>query len=140
MKPEFVKSFILGGKAVFTAVSKVTGKHITFRVKRINDPYTEKYFVMVRTHAGWEYQFMLKKNSIEYVLTSRETEKLFTVYAKAFKFIVNNYLNAYNPCENLVIKHEGKCCKCGRPLTDPVSIEYGMGTKCRNSEKLINIR
>ena len=26
-----------------------------------------------------------------------------------------------------------KCCKCGRPLTDPFSIALGMGPECRGS-------
>ena len=29
-----------------------------------------------------------------------------------------------------MIQHIGKCCKCGRPLTDPESIKLGVGPIC----------
>jgi hypothetical protein len=32
--------------------------------------------------------------------------------------------------EGYKIQHEGKCCRCGRTLTTPESIERGIGPEC----------
>jgi hypothetical protein len=50
---------------------------------------------------------------------------------KAFQWILQ-VLNAGAPPEWLEIWHEGRCCVCGRLLTDPDSIVRGIGPVCLN--------
>jgi hypothetical protein len=33
--------------------------------------------------------------------------------------------------EGYDIKHSGRCCRCAKTLTDPTSIELGIGPDCR---------
>lgn len=37
-----------------------------------------------------------------------------------------------NPDPNIKVYHTGSCCYCHRELTDPVSVEIGIGPKCRS--------
>ena len=39
-------------------------------------------------------------------------------------------LSTNNLPDDLEIRHEGKCCKCGRALTVPSSIDSGIGPEC----------
>ena len=40
------------------------------------------------------------------------------------------YMNDEDINTKVTLQHIGKCCKCGRKLTDPKSIELGIGPEC----------
>jgi hypothetical protein len=42
------------------------------------------------------------------------------------------YLFEHPSTDFIEIYHEGRCCKCGKRLTTPQSIELGIGPKCMN--------
>ena len=50
-----------------------------------------------------------------------EVDKFYTLY----QTLLNNKLNP-----EMEIMHVGKCCACGRQLTDPESIKLGIGPHC----------
>jgi len=54
--------------------------------------------------------------------------------AIAFTWVWNK-LSAGQMPEDLEVWHEGRCSKCGRQLTDPVSISVGMGPTCRGEAR-----
>ena len=49
---------------------------------------------------------------------------------KGLTWLINRGLNGRST-DGLIVYHLGQCAKCGKPLTDPVSIEYGLGPTCR---------
>jgi hypothetical protein len=55
---------------------------------------------------------------------------------KVFDFVLNKLISNSLPTF-IEIWHEGKCCKCGRTLTTPESIQRGIGPECfrRNATK-----
>lgn len=131
--------FILGGKAVFTVTNKVTGNHFTYRVSKMTQPNTHQWFVNLGI--GYEdsiYMGMirLRNGDYEFFRTAKSRMSEDAESVKTFKLL----LAAANMDEDnsmidssgvLKFQHEGKCCVCARPLTNPESIESGIGPECR---------
>ncbi len=69
-------------------------------------------------------------------LTDRKFKRRFHdlnfVGYKTWVWLLKN-LNRLESFEKLVIYHEGKCCKCGMPLTVPESIDSGIGPDCKKT-------
>jgi hypothetical protein len=131
-------NFIMSGRAVFTIVSKRTGKRFTYRVdqnthavragmpdigfrfvKLLSGPDNENSFVYLGTITGGVYRHGVK---------SRIQENADSVVA--FEWVVRELVAGRINSEKLEIWHEGKCGKCGRRLTVPESIASGLGPEC----------
>lgn len=122
--------FILGGNALFTLKSIKTGQRFTYKV--INDKY----------RPGWFYVKILngKDNTKDYrtigEINIADAEiKSLSIHTRdtpGFMAISHVYLNLCvgYPMPSLEIWHEGRCCRCGRVLTVPESIENGIGPEC----------
>lgn len=123
-----IKNFVFGGKAVFTLRSKKTDKHYSFAVRR--KPNTQIYWVSVLCGpSNFEYNGYIAANG-EYRTTNKSTHPDNHITHKVFNFLLRNIDNlVLHP--DLEFYHVGKCGVCGRPLTDPVSIEAGIGPTCR---------
>ena len=126
-------NFLFGGKATFTVVSGKTDKRYTFRVNQLkgkdkNNPF----FVSFLNGPDNSYQFtgtiFDKKN---YRHSKKSTVGKDSVVSKTINWLVNT-LNNQNEknFDQIEFWHEGKCCNCGRKLTDPISIETGRGPIC----------
>lgn len=140
------KDFVVGGKAVFTlendkefAQKNGLPKQYTFRVtKKENEGRDPVFFVSLLTGpdntSDYTYLGLLKARHGGIVLTknSKMNEKTwcFRLLDKALKKIWSNKQDEIIRA-GFDIHHEGKCCKCGRPLTDEKSIKLGIGPRCR---------
>jgi hypothetical protein len=67
---------------------------------------------------------MIKDGQFRLTRSSRAT--LDAPSVKAFRFFFES--NRLHP--ELVVRHEGKCGRCGRTLTVPESIDRGIGPEC----------
>lgn len=134
--PEAIRTYIYGNKGVVTLKSP-TGKHHTY------------LFAKPRNSAQFP-------EDIRFVYALHDNQKLFYVGAleqgkfkltRASRFLPENEITkgasyivrmANSTALNTPMKlyHEGVCCRCGRPLTHPKSIETGIGPRCR---KLLNV-
>jgi hypothetical protein len=144
-KIDDIKKFMLAGKAIFTLESKRTGKWFTYQIKKkifknvINGVDVEHtlYFVSVLTgpenESSYTYlgtispEFFLKttkKSKISSTATSFHALNFFTTYLRYQQ--LHKEVNFY---------HEGRCGKCGKPLTTPTSVELGLGPICRGYDK-----
>jgi hypothetical protein len=137
--PKLTPTFLLAGRAVFT-VSNPKGDHYTFRIKKTESEWPKgsgkmqtTYFVTVKAPGGkypYAYIGMLNtttggiKCTAQSIYTPGSREYDVAVWACQaviqMKFIPEGYK----------IEHAGKCGKCGRELTDPLSIERGIGPDC----------
>ena len=123
--------FIMAGKAVFT-ISNDKGEHYTFKVCKVED----KYFVKLRTGEEYTYMGMLNYSPSPLKINPYAfPTKASKLNANSTPFMVFNWAMCviFNKKElpaGYVIQHEGKCGKCGRPLTNPQSIETGLGPVC----------
>lgn len=126
------KQIALAGNSTFTVSSKKTGARLTFRVKQPKrEDMKNLRFVQVLTGSDNEssYSFLGtifpngqyfhgKRSHITPAATSAQT------FAWLWKFV--------DRVEELPIeiRHSNKCCRCGRKLTVPSSIDNRIGPEC----------
>lgn len=123
-----IKPFILGGNALFTIKSNVTGMHYTYRVRRSTKKPNIYIIYLQNQQSIYCGYFSIYNKSISYYKTKEKST--FDQYSKqiiALLWVVKNSTQISGKVE---VFHEGRCACCGRTLTDPVSIERGVGPDC----------
>lgn len=127
IKHENAINFILGGNSLFTIRNPKTQNRFTFKVNRHNED--DIFFVKILTNPDiYEFIGTIRNNKFKHSKKSRISDEAQSV--KVFDFIVKSLFSNRLP-EFIEIWHEGRCCVCGKTLTDPESIELGMGPYCR---------
>jgi hypothetical protein len=132
--PEKAINLILAGNAILTFKNKVTQNRFTYKIRMAKNKNV--FFVSVLNGpdntSHYAYMGIIEANSKVFRQTpaSKISEKALSL--KGFKFVYDSLQNKqFNTnLRNLEIWHEGKCCRCGRKLTDPESIERGLGPEC----------
>lgn len=130
-----IKNFIVGGNAIFTLESKVTGNWFTYRIRKMkNDDEKTPLFVSVLTGGDNEgaYTYMgtiFNYNSLSFKLTTKSKIGTDALSYKAFVFFFN-LLMMNKTHKDMGIYHKGICCVCGRALTTPESLKNGIGPFC----------
>jgi hypothetical protein len=145
--------FMLAGNATFTLVSKKTGARFTYRVR-----YAEDYNPAAPAPVGKVIAFVSlltgsdNENAYSYFGQFR-VGKGFDVGAKSkvpadapsvrgFQWfykamITKEVIETGKVPEAVEFWHEGKCCRCGRKLTVPSSIESGIGPECATKHSFV---
>jgi hypothetical protein len=122
--------FFTAGRAVFT-VDNGKGTHYTFRIGRKND--TQPLFVSLLTGPDNNNSFTYlgifnpETNEIRLTAKSRYTDE--TLPVKVVRWAVKAVVTNKIP-EGYAVQHAGKCCRCGRTLTTPESVNRGWGPEC----------
>lgn len=139
--------FFIGGNATFTvepsaefiAAHPDCRPHYTFKVrhKEANGFYAEKWYVNLLTgpdnQADFTYIGMLDTHDGRVKLTTasklgedalpvRIVRRVFACFWKGEQGKI--------AAAGWKIMHEGRCCRCGRALTVPSSVEAGIGPEC----------
>lgn len=130
IKQENAIDFILGGNALFTFKSSKTGTRFTYKVLR-DTKREDLYRVSWMNGSDNTKDYRMIGNLIlsEFGLQPMSIHTKEIPAFIAFDYIYQN-LSVKMPMPSLEIWHEGRCCKCGRTLTVPESIERGMGPEC----------
>jgi hypothetical protein len=122
--------FILAGHAVFTITSTATGQSFTYKVSAPKDtdaspgrPYFASVLTGPNNQADYTYLGMLRNGR---VVPTRAS----TISPDAPSFVALNWFLGHVNSPKVEFRHEGKCCRCGRALTRPESIDSGMGPEC----------
>lgn len=114
-------TLLIAGNFTFTVKSLRTGHHYTYQVVRNNE-----YEDMVWNIFPDVGKLVMRDNRIEYDIPANrineDSVKVFTV--------VFNLMKLNRPHPQMEIYRSIKCAKCGRKLTDPISLERGIGTEC----------
>jgi hypothetical protein len=122
--------FVLAGNAVFTLQSKKTGERFTYRVRAAETG--PMHFVSVLTgpnnSTDWKYLGFLRR-SVYFYGGSKAKIGRFAPSARAFLWFWTNTMRGV-AMPSLEVHHEGRCGRCGRPLTVPESIQSGFGPEC----------
>lgn len=134
LKAKDVASFVLGGNATVTVQSGKTGAHFTYKIKRHKDE--DLYFVRLLVDDNNTYRYVGCYYADRKVLHFAKPWKEMVIEScppsiRALKFL---FEKLENPPEQLLVYHEGRCARCGRPLTTPESIERGFGPECYKLE------
>jgi hypothetical protein len=123
--------FFSAGRAVFT-VDNGKGTHYTYRIGRRNE--NQPLFVGLLTGQNNEsdYTYMgvysPENQSVRLTAKSKYTED--TQPVKVIRWALKQVAEGKELPVGYSIKHEGRCCRCGRTLTTTESIEQGFGPEC----------
>jgi hypothetical protein len=129
--PEAVKTFVLAGNATVTLESEKTSKHFTYKVRK---PWEDKdlWFVSLLTGPNnvddFTYIGSIKNDA--FCLTKKSALPPEAPSVAGFKYMCD-WVSTKRMPPKMRIHHEGKCGRCGRPLTVPESVESGFGPECR---------
>jgi len=127
-------NFFKGGNALFT-VGNNTGKHYTFKIKK-GKRQDSPYFVSLLTgqenssDKSFTYMGILNPLSMYVYLTKKTKFNETSTPVKVIRWAIKLVHSHKSIPVGYSIQHEGRCCRCGRVLTSPESIERGIGPEC----------
>ncbi len=135
---ENARAFLFAGNATFTIKSTRTGKHLTYKVRTSRSDLKQQgpHFVSLLTgpdnYSNYTYIGTVFSRE-NFRITRKSTCSSSAPGFKAFQWLLVHLLANELP-DVVEFWHEGKCCKCARKLTDPKSIELGIGPVCRGGK------
>lgn len=134
-------AYVTGGRSVFTLVSKKTGTRFTYQVNTVGKrPVDFDFFVSVLTGPSntddYTYMGALKQagqdgDVLKFSRTYNSRLNSDAPSMLAFSWLCWVLSNQSASLDSFEFWTSGKCCRCARLLTDPVSISFGMGPECR---------
>jgi len=111
--------FLFGGRAKFTLKSLKTGKSIAFHTKPKN------HYIAVHTLDKDIYCGAITKAQGDQI-KFKPAEQYTCTAIDAFEWFCRHFTE----WDRIELWHHGECSMCGRRLTDPKSIERGIGPTC----------
>lgn len=131
---ENITNFVFAGKSIFTIQSARTGARHTFQVRHKKD--SDMYFVSLLTGSNndedYEYLCFIREhyNGRYQYGTSKKSCRKDNHPAHAMIKYLAKLIETQEMHPQFEFYHEGKCARCGKTLTDPISIERGLGPTC----------
>lgn len=141
------REFIVAGKAIVTLESKKTGNWFTYKVSRVPDyrgKQVNRWFVSLLTgpdnENSYSYMGLLdqRDGDIEFRLTAKSKVPETACSVRGFRYMWNHLANGTIPAD-MIIRHEGKCGRCGRTLTVPESLHNGIGPECIKHTNVVRL-
>lgn len=135
--------YVIGGKAVFTLVSRRTRKRYTYRISQGRGKVDHLLFVSVLTGPDntRDYTFLGtvfpcgSAQADRYRHGSQSSIKATAQSALAFTWFWRHALVNDETFMQVELWHHGRCSMCNRPLTDPESINRGIGPVCAEKQQ-----
>lgn len=123
-------AYLTAGNAIATIVSGETGRRFTYQLRRSTDGAVCFVAVLTGENNASDYEFVgvVRGSEFRHSLKSRISSDATSV--KAFAWVWR-MLHSGEAIRSVEIWHNGHCARCGRLLTDPTSIETGLGPVCR---------
>ena len=124
--------FFKGGKAIFT-IANPSGEHYTFKInqpKGDNKPFFVSLLTGSDNNSDYTYLGLYNPNQTKVILTKKSKYNDESTPVKVIRWAIKMVLLNKDLPEGYTIQHEGRCCRCGRTLTTPESIEAGIGPEC----------
>lgn len=128
-----IRAFMFAGNSTFTLLSKKTETRFTYKLSsgRSNQ---NVMFVRIKTSADhWTFIGTIFDKT-RYVHSKKTNVTEMAPSVIAIKWFLM-HLTKNNIPKEIEFWHEGKCGKCGRALTDPISIKRGLGPSCAEGPK-----
>ena len=141
--PEALYTYIKGGHGKLTVISLNTDQRFMYRFSRLKEDQDRRgkellnrpIFVCLVTGRDFDkWPFIgtcwLKPDQrIQFNSARKNAANVPSRALVAFGFLVSLVIRQKLPSK-IEIWHEGKCCICGRELTDPTSVAQGYGPVC----------
>jgi hypothetical protein len=116
--------------AEFTVKSLKTGKDFTYSISR--SEFKGKWYTHIKVEKG--YRVFVRLGTYYNGVITNKGKKITTPsalgIAHVLKFVENGLGEKLD--EVVELRHVGNCLRCGRELSDPQSIDAGLGPVCRN--------
>lgn len=120
--------YIKAGKATITLQSGDTGAYYTYRVRKHKKEPVWFVSLFAGKNNDEDYFYMAYFREDNVLRTSKKgIMKSDATPVQAFDYFLKHINNIP---EKLAVFHSGTCCRCGRTLTTPESIEAGIGPEC----------
>ncbi len=127
-----LETFLRAGKAIITLESEVTGKHFTYKIRKA-DGERPCWFVSLLTgpenESSYTYIGIITSDGENFRLTAKSRLPETTPSVAGFAYMWRWMRSGQMP-PKMVIRHNGHCGRCGRPLPAPTSIAWGIGPEC----------
>lgn len=136
---ENAKRALLAGKAIVTLKNTTTDNHFTYKIKQASNrdgSASDRFFVSVLSgpdnNTNYRYAGLISMNNKSLTTTKNSKVGEDAPSFRVFRTVVNNLFagSLEEKFPSVQIWHEGKCCKCGKKLTDPDSLSRGLGPHC----------
>ena len=131
---EFIK-FCTAGNSVFTLVSLKTQTRYTYKVLASDDRTAFYVKCLAGPNNNEDYYDLARirlRDGVPDIYFISGKGRMFVATSKAYLAIEHVFMNCLVKIKMLDVEiwHEGRCCRCGRRLTVPESIEQGYGPEC----------
>lgn len=115
------------GPAIFTLVSRKTGARFTYRVQKGGEgkPWWVRVLTGPDNTSDYTYAGFIPEDATTKFITGKKGMDSKAPCVIALRWFLKN---PGHP--GVEFYHEGRCGRCGRPLTVPESIEAGYGPTC----------
>lgn len=146
-----MNKFMFAGNATFTLLNRETQGRFTYKIRKLKQEGTQdKDIFFVKVLTGQDNENSYKFIGTIFVPTfngNKPGEQSYFKWSykggigmdaqsvKVFNWFFENVIIKGHGYPVLEFYHAGKCCRCGRTLTVPESIESGIGPEC---EKLMS--
>lgn len=132
-----ISSYVRGGKGKFTLLSTKTNVHRTYSMYTPEDqnPLLDRRLYVKFLNGLNEFEFIgtiweaSSSKQLTFTLGRSVRPTLEADCVKGILWLVDK-LNWNKELKGIIFFHEGICCRCGRSLTNPESIERGIGPYC----------
>ena len=124
--------FFQGGNAIFT-VKNDKDKHYTYRIRQPkgnNKPFFISLLTGSDNTESYTYLGIYNPLSNNVILTQKSKYTNESTPVKVIRWAIKKINEKSSIPNGYSIQHEGKCCRCGRTLTTPNSINNGIGPEC----------
>lgn len=129
------REFVTAGRAIFTVQNSV--RHFTFKAARpAKDRKNENAPIFLSVMTGtdneshYTYIGILDKRNGTVRFTKGSKLAQDDQRVKVLQFVLNIVWGRWNLPAGYEIRHSGKCGRCGRTLTNPDSLDSGIGPEC----------
>ena len=135
-----ILDYLIGGHGTFTILNTHSGCRYTFKVSTPADAegdYPRFVAVLTGSDNTSDYQYLGQFRVRDWKLVwshGRKSSIKTTAKSALSDAWFFNALNADALPSFLEVIHEGTCCRCGRKLTTPESIEAGIGPVCATKD------
>jgi len=125
--------FFQGGNALFT-VGNNKGEHYTFKIRQPkgdNKPFFVSILTGPQNESDYTYLGLYNPKTKYVALTTKSKYNQESTPVRVIRWAIKMVDSNKDIPEGYTIQHEGRCCRCGRTLTTPESIQKGIGPGCQ---------
>ena len=146
MDKKLTREFIFSGHSVLTCMNTETGKHKTFMIDKSDDGRVHFFKIrgdkdgvfvpltkdLKKQKKNWVYVGMTLPNG-KFITTRGSKVTRDSQSFRSIEWLLRastEWSLGIDKYPQIEVYHEGFCGRCGRPLTNPESVQLGYGPSC----------